>query len=386
VTHVTTTHSPRTDAVATRLTQINQARQALLQNRESTSHVSGGAVGGVANWIQHSWQRCLSQGLRPEHRVEFNAISHQAMARVADQNRALVLAARPVLAQMAHAMAHTRYFALLTDANGVVVETGGPIDRNDRRAALISRIGVDLSEAAVGTTAIGTVLAEQRPVWLHRGEHFFGDTAVYTCAGAPLYGPSGACIGMLDLTGIDVPERPELKHLVTQSARRIENALLTDCKPTLLLHLSWDDTGLGGDADGLVALTADGYVSGTNSAARDMLALFATAPDTASQHCSELFAMPWETLFDMARHPGAGIEIPLWTGMRVYAQPQSAELPNKALASDRAHAVTLHDAQTDLIHVTMAQVRGNVAEAARRLGISRATIYRKLGQTRHGRG
>jgi NADH:ubiquinone oxidoreductase subunit D len=33
-------------------------------------------------------------------------------------------------------------------------------------------------------------------------------------------------MGMLDLTGIDVPERTELKHLVMQSASRIENALL----------------------------------------------------------------------------------------------------------------------------------------------------------------
>ena len=30
---------------------------------------------------------------------------------------------------------------------------------------------------------------------------------------------------MLDLTGIDAAERPELKHLVAQSARSIENAL-----------------------------------------------------------------------------------------------------------------------------------------------------------------
>jgi hypothetical protein len=30
---------------------------------------------------------------------------------------------------------------------------------------------------------------------------------------------------MLDLTGIETAERPELKHLVAQSARSIENAL-----------------------------------------------------------------------------------------------------------------------------------------------------------------
>jgi transcriptional regulator of acetoin/glycerol metabolism len=39
----------------------------------------------------------------------------------------------------------------------------------------------------------------------------------------------------------------------------------------------------------------------------------------------------------------------------------------------------LKDAQTDMIRDAVHQARGNVAEAARALGISRATVYRKLG-------
>ena len=114
---------------------------------------------------------------------------------------------------------------MLTNQDGIVIDAHGPIDRADARADLITRIGVDLSEDAVGTTAIGAALSELQPVWLHRGEHFFADTSVYSCAGAPLFGPDGRCVGMLDLTGIDAAERPELKHLAAQSVRSIENAL-----------------------------------------------------------------------------------------------------------------------------------------------------------------
>ena len=39
----------------------------------------------------------------------------------------------------------------------------------------------------------------------------------------------------------------------------------------------------------------------------------------------------------------------------------------------------LKDAQTEMIREAVKQARGNVAEAARALGISRATVYRKLG-------
>ena len=35
--------------------------------------------------------------------------------------------------------------------------------------------------------------------------------------------------------------------------------------------------------------------------------------------------------------------------------------------------------EAELIRQAMTQARGNVAEAARALGISRATVYRKLG-------
>ena len=38
----------------------------------------------------------------------------------------------------------------------------------------------------------------------------------------------------------------------------------------------------------------------------------------------------------------------------------------------------LRDLETQLIRDAVRQARGNVAEAARQLGISRATVYRKL--------
>ena len=42
-------------------------------------------------------------------------------------------------------------------------------------------------------------------------------------------------------------------------------------------------------------------------------------------------------------------------------------------------AKPLKDVQTEMIREAVQQARGNVAEAARSLGISRATVYRKLG-------
>jgi transcriptional regulator of acetoin/glycerol metabolism len=249
---------------------------------------------------------------------------------------------------------------------------------------VIARVGVDLSERAVGTTAISAALTELQPVWLHRGEHFFQDTGIYSCAGAPVFGPDGLCAGMLDLTGIETTERPALKHLVRRSARSIENSWLLSTAHALVLRLNWPGNQPGDDSDGLITLDRNGQIVGANPTARQMLSL---SPDTNGQtlHASEVFASPWENLFDAASRQASAQELPLWSGLRLQTQAlrpgtrpaaaHSAKTPERA----QAMAKPLKDVQTEMIREAVQQARGNVAEAARSLGISRATVYRKLG-------
>ncbi|MBP8149309.1 MAG: histidine kinase [Limnohabitans sp.] len=374
---------PLTALHSDRLQRIEQARDLAFQGRSETQG------SGVSPWIAQSWQRCLSMGLQPGQAVGFDAISAQHMRRVQETSRPLVQAAQPVLAELARAIADIRYFAILTNAEGIVVDVHGPVDRRDRRAEVIARVGVDLSEKAVGTTAISAALSELQPVWLHRGEHFFKDNSAYSCAGAPVFGPDGLCAGMLDLTGIETTERPALKHLVRRSARSIENSWLLSTAHALVLRLNWPGNQPGDDSDGLLTLDADGHIVGANPTARQMLSL---SPATHGQmlHASDVFASSWENLFDAASRRSEVQELPLWSGLRLQtqalrpgnsAQPQAtAKQPAAAQGlSTGIASKPLKDVQTDMIREAVNQARGNVAEAARALGISRATVYRKLG-------
>jgi transcriptional regulator of acetoin/glycerol metabolism len=336
----------------------------------------------IEPWLLRSWQRCLAAGREPRDRVSFDPVPALAARHAAERNRALVTAARPVLERLSRAIADTRYFAILTDADGIVIDVGALPEGSDasaRHARDIARIGVDLSERAVGTTAIGTALAERESVWLHRGEHFFDATSVFTCAGAPLFGPQGECIGMLDLTGVHVAERPELRHLAALSARSIENAMLLALPCELLLRIGWPGCASGADSDGLLCIDADGCVIGTNAAARHMLHRpLAGGP---ALHCSDLFALPTQMLFDAARRGDARLEIPLWSGLRVHAWPHRVGPPVLHPSADVGRP-RLRDVETALIRKAVDDARGNVAEAARALGISRATVYRKLPRSR----
>jgi sigma-54 dependent transcriptional regulator, acetoin dehydrogenase operon transcriptional activator AcoR len=364
-------------SIEQRLEHIQTARRSLLLERRSLRTPL------VAGWVERSWQRCIQSGRQPHEHVHFDLLPHEALRRVHEANQFLLRTARPVMERLGQAIADTGYFAILTNADGIVVDVNGPIDRTDRRAQLITRIGVDLSEKAVGTTAIGTALAEHKPVWLHRGEHFFTDNIAYSCAGAPLMGPDGQCVGMLDLTGIDTIERPELQHLVAQTAHRIENALLLAHGYDLLLRVNWPGVCLGSDIDGLITLDAEGRVVGSNDVARNMLAPLHSIP-WSSLHVDDIFGVSHGLLVGAARQHRGSQMVPLWSGLHVQVQAIEngmEEKTNAKAGSWRSHAnVPLKEQETALIRHAVDEARGNVAQASKALGISRATVYRKLGK------
>ena len=360
-----------------RLESISYARKRMLLEQQTVG------ASGLAPWVERSWQRCISYGLQPSHSAIFTALSIQHMRRTAEGNAHLVHIAKPILEQLGRAIANTRYFAILTIADGVVVDVSGAIDRSDPRADLITRIGTDLSERSMGTTAISTALAEHQPVWLHRGEHFFSNTTHYSCAGAPLIGPDGVCQGMLDVTGIDAMERPELKHLVAQTARKIENALVLARTHYLTLRLNWPGSPLGSDADGLLCLDKDGWIQGANSNARQMVPLF-NLNGTTAVHFSEVLGVPQDLLFDAARQNRHFLEVPLWSGLVFHAwatvRQSDDTLQPMVVGSPRHGVLPLKDLETALILKAVDEARGNIAKAAQTLGISRATVYRKLAR------
>ncbi len=344
-------------------------------------------------WLEQSWQRCIAQGRTPEEAIVFNSVPQGVIRRSHETHHALLEAAQGVIDKLGAAIASTRYFVMLTDAQGIVIRTGGWIDPHDRRATSIARVGVDLSEPSIGTSAIGTALHEKKAVWLHRSEHFFKATSIYSCAGAPLFAPDGSCVGMLDITGVDTQARPELMHLVAQSAHTIENTMVHQLPYALMLRLNWSGMELGQASDGLVALDRDGRLLGFNQAAYHMLGM------NPLGHASDLFAFGFEHFFDAAQRGKLCLDVPLWSGLRLHVQPlgphhttrqypASGFIPNATTAPSSAFSAAsiltmvdqlpIKDVTSQLIQQAIRETKGNVAQAARKLGISRATLYRKL--------
>jgi transcriptional regulator of acetoin/glycerol metabolism len=97
--------------------------------------------------------------------------------------------------------------------------------------------------------------------------------------------------------------------------------------------------------------------------------------------------MPYEMLFDAAARDGHGqampIDVPLWSGLRLHAVSVSRGQEKDGTPSQwgmlGGDHQSLRDVETAIIRKAVTQAKGNVMQAARELGISRATVYRKLG-------
>ncbi|MFM7025547.1 MAG: helix-turn-helix domain-containing protein, partial [Limnohabitans sp.] len=76
-------------------------------------------------------------------------------------------------------------------------------------------------------------------------------------------------------------------------------------------------------------------------------------------------------------------EVPLWSGLRLQTQAHRSGDDPAPNAVPRSSGKALRGVEAELIRQAVVKAKGNVAAAARALGIGRATVYRKLGAPRN---
>jgi two-component system sensor histidine kinase KdpD len=143
-----------------------------------------------------------------------------------ERSRPLLDAALPLVEHLSGLLSEIGYAISVTDDAARVLQVFG--DRVARHR--VEQVGIlpggDLSETAVGTNGIGTVLADRRPLQLMAAEHFTEAGQSLTCTGAPIGSP-----GTNDLCGVLVVTsdyrliRPALLQTVARYALEIEEQL-----------------------------------------------------------------------------------------------------------------------------------------------------------------
>ena len=113
-------------------------------------------------------------------------------------------------------------------------------------------------------------------VEIHGAEHYLERNGFLTCAAAPIVSATGELLGVLDISGDQRSRHPHTLGLVNTAARMIENRLvLAACQRRIRLHLHAHPEGIGTVAEGIVALSDDGWIVGANRQGLALLGLVA---------------------------------------------------------------------------------------------------------------
>jgi transcriptional regulator of acetoin/glycerol metabolism len=181
--------------------------------------------------IAGSWRRCaIDYSLDPGQQHYAPVLVDAAtLAERRAQHADLLRIAAAEIDWLYEYIAESGYALVLTDASGIVLYEKTDTSLTDifRGAGLMA--GADWSERHAGTNGIGTCIAENRAVIVHREEHFRACHINLSCSGAPIRDPSGNLIAVLDASTLNAQDtRSSLAHtmaLVSLSAQVIERCL-----------------------------------------------------------------------------------------------------------------------------------------------------------------
>jgi transcriptional regulator of acetoin/glycerol metabolism len=294
-------------------------------------------AGEVAEPVWRSWKRCREAGLDPRRPNGFDIVTRGREREIGEASHELVSAARDEVESLAGAVARAKLIVMLADRHGVVVDTLGDTTRFSPRLGLAARRGVDLSERAVGTNAVGTALVEKSVVATVADEHYFEANAGLTCFAAPFFAPDGAIAGVLDVSGDYDGARPVLQELVIASALAVENRILSALKGVALLRFSPREELLATPWEAVLAVDAAGRIVGGNTRARVLLGLDI---GQRSLHFQELFeAVACADLLHSAPSGGPARELRSLSGLRVAARIDCPVAHHRALRLGRAAAM-----------------------------------------------
>ena len=350
---------------------LREARRQLM-NRGSL------AAGLIQPDLARSWLRSWDAGLQPCGRMAGAPHASGAqLARALEMQRELVAHARPVMEFVADQTRDTDSMVILAGADGILLHALGDAPFVDRAERVALRPGATWNEQYRGTNAIGTALTDDRAIVVHADEHYLERNSFLTCAAAPIHGPKGCLLGVLDVSGDRRGYHRHTLGLVRSAARMIEHKLFdTRHDPRhwagLRLRFHAQAEGLGTVTEGLLAVREDGVLEGANATALELLGL--RWSDLAHTRLDAALAEPLAQLLDWSlRSPHMPRVVHTVSGQAVWVRVEAGRLVHvprhHAVAQAPAPAPASADALAAL-DTGDAGLRATIARARKVVGKS----------------
>jgi transcriptional regulator of acetoin/glycerol metabolism len=163
--------------------------------------------------------------------------------------------------ELAELVKDSHIVVVLTDANGMILETIGDekIMHNANQLRFIP--GSYWSEEKVGTNAIGSAIEIDKPLQVNGCEHYCKQHHTWTCSAAPIHNPEGELIGILDMSGPFKRAHPHTLGMVVAAAKSIENQIsLIEINKELRIANKFSSAVFNSMSEGIISIDKFGKV------------------------------------------------------------------------------------------------------------------------------
>jgi hypothetical protein len=189
--------------------------------------VTTGSVSGseVRRAVVESWARSRSRGVDPEQLGSPTMLAHADLDALRREHPLAVAvpAIRHLLVQPSDG-----WVTALTDDTGRLlwVEGDPSVRREVERVGFVE--GARWSEDHAGTNAPGMALALDSEARVLGAEHWVRTVQQFNCVAAPVHGPSGRVLGVVDVTGGPVVASGMARALVRATVSAVESIIASD--------------------------------------------------------------------------------------------------------------------------------------------------------------
>ena len=175
--------------------------------------------------IMKSWHRC--EKINVDYRLgKGTRVSNDELEESIAKNRELINLARPIMENVFEVVKETNYSVVLTDEKGIIIDLIINKDIKNIHDDLNFVKGSLWDEKSVGSNAIGTCLAINKPIQVVGAEHFCEHHHQWTCSAAPIHNSKGEIIGCFDISGRAEDVQAHTYGIAASSANCIEKQLV----------------------------------------------------------------------------------------------------------------------------------------------------------------
>jgi sigma-54 dependent transcriptional regulator, acetoin dehydrogenase operon transcriptional activator AcoR len=175
--------------------------------------------------VAASWQRSKNHRVTTD-RAMAPIVAEAELFRYRSKHASLRNAARCALENSRTFLSDANSIMILTDPTGLIIDTQGDARVIDAGRTVHLEHGGRWSEADIGTNAIGTAMAESKPVQIRGAEHFCSEVQRWTCAAVPVHDPTdGELLGVVDISGPASTFNPQSLALAVSVGHHVESVL-----------------------------------------------------------------------------------------------------------------------------------------------------------------